>query len=233
MRTLLYTLGLAFAANASGVFAQHKDIASSDARLAAHTAVASDRAVVTKSSSRREKAQPVSAMPVVKYYSIAEGEDEDIPPGMYATFLPSVPDTVQVFDDATLVYTTHHIDAGKEMIHGDSASVVKEVERRMEVYAGSGTLSPHTTSFVTRSGFIPIEEIGPISHRFAVKPSHFRIAPGAIVSASVHLEGDEDLSTVLCFVSGIDYERNTFTIETSKTVSVGETINWVIINYPE
>lgn len=229
MRTLLYTLGLSAAVSTS-VLAQLQDIAgtlSTQVRSVAVAGKSKPNSHVTEGMAR------FAAMPMVNYYSIAEGEDEDFPPGLYATFLPNAPDTVTVFEAGSASSRSFHIDAGREMIHGDSTSVFTEIAKRRDVYAGLDALPVKTRSFVTRSGYIPIEEVGKDRFTFAVKPSHFHIAPGAMISASVHLEGDEDLRSVLCMVSAIDYEHNTFTIETSRTVPVGETINWVIVNYPE
>jgi hypothetical protein len=230
MRTLLYTLGLS-AAIGTSVLAQQQDIAGT------HSAEVRSVVAAGKSGSRQHVTRGMAkfaAMPLVNYYTIAEGEDEDFPPGLYATFLPNAPDTVTVFEAGNASSArSFNFDAGREMIHGDSASVFTEIAKRKDVYAGLDVLPVKSRSFVTRSGYIPIEEIGKDRFTFAVKPSHFRIAPGAVISASVHLEGDEDLRSVLCMVSAIDYEHNTFTIETSRTVPVGETINWVIVNYPE
>ena len=232
MRTLLSSLGFVAAVSTS-VLAQPTDIAgtlSTEVRSVATVAAgkSGSRQHVTKGMAK------FAAMPLVNYYTIAEGEDEDFPPGLYATFLPSAPDTVTVFESgSSSLSRSFQIDAGREMIHGDSASVFSEVAKRQDAYAGLEGLPVKTRSFVTRSGYIPIETMGKDRFTFAVKPSHFRIAPGAMISASVHLEGDEDLRSVLCMVSAIDYEQNTFTIETSRTVPVGETINWVIVNYPE
>jgi hypothetical protein len=233
MRTFFITLGLAFAANTI-VLAQQKDIAGNDTR---------DRvavpAIATKGSSRHASAatkgvdMKIAAMPTVNYYTIAEGEDEDFPPGLYATFLPTAPDTVKVFEEESKSYHTYTINAGREMIHGDSASVFSEVGLRKDAYAGMGQMPTKRSSFVTRSGYIPIDQFGQDRFTFAVKPSHFRIAPGATISASVQIEGDEDLSSFLCTVSAIDYEQNTFTVEISRKVPIGETINWIIVNFPE
>jgi hypothetical protein len=224
MRTFISILGLALAANAL-VYAQETHLAllslpSKHSRMGQGTA--STRADVVR-----------AVMPTVRYYTIAEGEDENFPPGFYATFLPSVPDTVRVYDDGTASYRTVRTQAGKEIIHGDSAAVFAAVALRQDLYAGAGQLPATTTSFVSRSGFVPISQFGSNRTRFAIKPSHFRIAPNAQISASVHLEGDENMSLPLCMVSAIDYEQNTFTVEISKEVPVGETINWVIINFPQ
>lgn len=235
MRTLLFALGFALAAYVTS-YAQQIDIVSTDAsiRVGADIAINTNGAssAIRNNSVKNRLAIPV-VIPSVKYYTIAEGEDEDFPPGLYATFLPTSPDTVEVFDEGSASYTSHQVDAGKEMIHGDSASVYAEVENRKGVYAGTTPLAGKARSYVSRSGYIPIETLGPDKHKFAVKPSHFRIAPGAMISATVHLDGDEDLSSVLCMVSSIDYEHNTFTIETSRKVPIGETINWIIVNFPE
>jgi hypothetical protein len=234
MRTLLYSLGLTFAVTTI-VVAQQKDIAGNASRESVRGLSVAEKSSTryTGTTTGTSKDAKFASMPIVRYYSIAEGEDEDFPPGLYATFLPTAPDTVTVLDEGSTSHRSYNVEPGREMIHGDSASVFSEVGFRQDSYAGMGTLPAKTKSFVTRSGFIPIERLGKDRFTFAVKPSHFRIAPGAMISASVHVEEDEHIASVLCAVSAIDYEQNTFTIETSRTVPVGETINWVIINYPE
>lgn len=235
MRTLVTSLWSLILLGHTMVSAQQRDIAVVNTRENVPVGVAAKSTVrSSRTASTRAMASKAVAMPKVQYYVIADGEDEDFPPGLYATFQPTAPDTVTVFTGSGASARSYNIDAGMEMIHGDSSSVFSEVELRRDAYARMGSSIPTKTgSFVTRSGYIPIERLGGDRFKFAVKPSHFRIAPGAMISASVQLEGDEDLTSVLCTVSAIDYEHNAFTIETSRTVPIGETINWVIVNFPE
>lgn len=222
MRTLIYTLGLAIVANATVLAQQEFALASLPLEHGRSASGAGTPEVTAR-----------TVMPKVTYYEIAEGEDENFPPGLYAAFQPIMPDTVEAFDELTDSYVTIKTQPGREIIHGDSSAVFGEVRRRESIYMGLGTLPAQATSFVSRSGYVPISEFGANRTRFAIKPSHFRIQPNALVSVSVHLEGDEEMSLPLCTVSNIDYEHNTFTVEISKQVPVGETINWVIINFPE
>jgi hypothetical protein len=176
------------------------------------------------------------AMPKIEYFNLKPGNKEGMPPGLYATFIPPVPDTVKVYEGGTPDYVTIETKSNKEVIHGDSVSILFEVDRRKASYEGKPkpVKKGKTNSMITRSGFIPSQGFGTNRYRFAVTPSHFVISPGALITASVHILGSEKtMGTILCSVTQIDFANNTFYIETSNEVPEGEHINWVIINFPE
>lgn len=182
-----------------------------------------------------EAGTPWVAMPKVEYFNLKQGNREGMPPGFYAQFVPPVPDTVKVYEGGTEEYVSINTKSTREVIHGDSVAVLFEVERREALYTGSKPPKRgKTNSMITRSGFIPSQGFGTNRYRFAVTPSKFIISPGAMITASVHVLGEQKtMGTILCSVTRIDFEKNTFYIETSNEVPVGEHINWVIINFPE
>jgi hypothetical protein len=160
-----------------------------------------------------------------------------MPPGLYAVFEPPLPDTVRVYEGGTSEFMTINTKSMKEMIFGDSVSILFEVDRRKSMYTGKPekpVKKGKTNSMITRSGFIPSQGFGTNRFRFAVTPSHFMISPGAMITASVHILGEQKtMGTILCSVTQIDFAKNTFYVETSNEVPEGEHINWVIINFPE
>lgn len=176
------------------------------------------------------------AMPRIDYYRLQPGNKEGMPAGLYAQFLPPLPDTVKVYEGGSEEYFTIGTQANKEVIYGDSIAIFFEVERRKAIYAGKPAPQKKgkTTGMITRSGFIPSQGFGTNRYRFAVTPSKFRISPGAIIQASVHILGAEkNMGTILCSVTSVDFEHSTFYVETSNEVPAGEHINWVIMNFPE
>jgi hypothetical protein len=176
-------------------------------------------------------------MPRIDYFNLKPGNKEGMPPGFYATFEPPLPDTVKVYEGGTSEYVTINTKSGKEVIFGDSVSVLFEVDKRSTTYKGKSdkpVKKGKTNSMITRSGFIPSQGFGTNRFRFAVTPSHFIISPGALITASVHILGEQKtMGTILCSVTQIDFANNTFYIETSNEVPEGEHINWVIMNFPE
>ena len=175
-------------------------------------------------------------MPKIDYFNLKPGNKEGMPPGLYATFEPPMPDTVKVYEGGTTEYVTINTKSAKEVIFGDSVSILFEVQRRESMYKGKEkpVKKGKTNSMITRSGFIPSQGFGTNRYRFAVTPSHFMISPGAMITASVHILGNQkNMGTILCSVTQIDFEKNTFYVETSNEIPEGEHINWVIINFPE
>jgi hypothetical protein len=176
-------------------------------------------------------------MPRVDYFKLQAGNKEGMPPGLYAAFEPPLPDTVKVYEGGTSDFVTINTKPTKEIIFGDSVSILFEVGRRKAMYTGTSekpVKKGKTNSMITRSGFIPSQGFGSNRYRFAVTPSHFVISPGALITASVHILGPEKtMGTILCSVTQIDFANNTFYVETSNEVPEGEHINWVIMNFPE
>jgi hypothetical protein len=175
------------------------------------------------------------AMPRFEFSKVEPGNANNIPPGFYATFSPPAPDTVDVFEGGTDAHETIKLGAGKEIIMGDSMTVEKEVEsRKLEISGRAPVRKGKTNSMVTRSGFIPGQGFGTNRFRFAVRPGNFSIRHGAMISASIHMLRPEDnIGTILCAVTSVDYDRNTFTVEASNEIPSGESINWIIVNYPD
>ena len=176
------------------------------------------------------------AMPRIDMFTLKPGNKEGMPAGLYAIFEPTVPDTVRIFEGGTSEFVTINTKPTKEVIFGDSISILFEVDRRKSMYTGKEkpVKKGKTNSMITRSGFIPSQGFGTNRYRFAVTPSHFMISPGALITASVHILGEQKtMGTILCSVTQIDFDKNTFYVETSNEVPEGEHINWVIMNFPE
>lgn len=176
-----------------------------------------------------------SAIPHFEITKVEAGNANNIPPGFYASFAPPEPDTVDIFEGGTDSHETIRLTAGREIIQGDSMTVEKEVGERMTAFSTKTPLRKgKTNSIVTRSGFIPAQGFGTNRFRFAVRPGNFSIRRGALISASVHtLKEEDNIGTILCAVTSVDYDRNTFTVEASNEIPLGESINWIIVNYPD
>lgn len=172
----------------------------------------------------------------VEYARIEPNNPNNLTPGFYATFAPPVPDTIEVFEGGTDQAEVINVNGGKEILQGDSLGVLADVKVREGDFA-SGVVTPKkgkTNSIVIRSGFIPGQGFGTNRFRFSVKPGKFTLRRGAMISASVHMMSEtNNIGNILCAVTGIDYEKNVFYVEASNEIPKGESINWVIVNYPE
>ena len=182
---------------------------------------------------------PEAGLPKFTLSKLSSGNEYNLPPGFYATFHPKTTDTVMIFDSSSEHYSRVQTRAGKEIIQGDSGSVVRDMLERMGDYDSQGKLVPKpikrgkTNSLVTRSGFIPSQGIGSKRWVFAVCPGAFKITPNSIISASVHiLHSENNIGNILCAITKIDYEHNRFFVETSNEVPLGENINWIIVTAP-
>lgn len=180
---------------------------------------------------------PVSGIPRFEVSELKPGNSMHMSPGFYASFRPKENDTLFLFDSISDHYEQVQIHASKEVIQGDSSSVMTEVYSRIQDYDSQGNLirSPKrgkTNSMVIRSGFIPAQGFGSKRFRMGVIPGNFKLGQNSMISASVHMLKDHEMGNVLCAVTKIDYDKNMFFVETSNEVPVGENINWIIINTP-
>ncbi len=183
--------------------------------------------------------QPVisEAIPRIEIIHVKEGNPEHITPGFYASYKPSAFDTIYIYEGETEQFEVINIHAAKEVIQGDSTSVAEEVSFRMNHLNGNDipiVTEKHgkTNSMVIRTGFIPAQGFGTKRYRFAVKPGEFGLNNNSMISASVHTSGGENIGTILCSVTNIDYKKGVFFVETSNEVPKGDNINWIIINSP-
>ncbi len=180
---------------------------------------------------------PMSGIPRFEISELKPGNSMHMAPGFYASFRPKENDTLFLFDSISEHFEQVQIHATKEVIQGDSSSVMTEVYERIQDYDSQGNLvrSPKrgkTNSMVIRSGFIPAQGFGSKRFRMAVIPGNFKLGQNSMISASVHMLKDHEMGNVLCAVTKIDYQKNMFFVETSNEVPVGENINWIIINTP-
>lgn len=178
-----------------------------------------------------------ASLPSFEFTRIEPDNENHLPPGFYASFAPPTPDTVRVFEGGTSQAEVIKIGGGKEIIQGDSMGVLTDLKVRAADYrsdALSITRKGKTNSMVIRSGFIPGQGFGTNRFRFAVKPGKFTLRPGAMITASVHMTKEADnIGNILCAITKIDYENNVFFVEASNEIPSGESINWVVVNYPE
>jgi hypothetical protein len=168
---------------------------------------------------------------------VGPNNPEHVPAGFYASYKPVSYDTIMVYEGSSEEYVVTAIHSGKEVIQGDSGSVAQEVNYRMSRFDDKGNLvtTEHhtkTNAMIVRSGFIPSQGFGSNRYRFAIKPAQFTLGANSMISASVHLMHSENIGTILCAVTNIDYKKGTFTVETSNEVPKDETINWIIVNTP-
>jgi len=190
-------------------------------------------------ASNEESSKPLlSAIePRIEIVHVKEGNPEHIPAGFYASFKPKTYDTVYIYEGGTEQFEVINVNAGKEVIQGDSNSVAEEVNFRMNHFNANGipvTNEKHgkTNSMIIRSGFIPAQGFGSQRYRFAVKPGEFGLSSSSMISASVHMLDGSNMGTILCAVTNIDYQKGIFYVETSNEVPKGENINWIIVNTP-
>lgn len=177
-----------------------------------------------------------SSLSRLEFVKVERDNPNNLPPGFYASFAPPTPDTIEVFEGGTSQGEVIKVRAGKEIIQGDSVGVMKDIRVRYADYQTSTLSIPRgkTNSMVTRTGFIPGQGFGTNRYRFAVRPGKFSLRRGAMVTASVHMTKEADnIGNILCAITGIDYEKNVFYVEASNEIPKGESINWVIVNYPE
>jgi hypothetical protein len=185
-----------------------------------------------------EIAPPETGVPHFHVFHENQGNTENLAAGFYAEFKPHENDTLFLYDSSSEHYDRVQIHPGKEILSGDSSTVLTEVTKKIEDYDENGHLKlpvkhGKTNSTVIRSGFIPAQGFGSKRYRFAVKPGNFKISKFANISASVHMMKNTDMGTVLCGISKIDFENNTFYVEASNEIPFGENINWIIVNTPE
>ena len=208
---------------------------------------------ISSSGSQPEPSKPENAQAESLSYFIRDahfemirreqGNADNLPPGYYASYTPPVPDTIMVYEGGTDVFLTLQTSAGKEIINSaDSGTILDEIAWRQ--YKLKNVRDPRLQQFelrqgkinstVTRTGFVPGQGFGTNRFRFTIKPGNFSLRRGAMISASVHCRNPENnIGNILCAVTSIDPEHNTFTVETSNEVPMGEDINWIIINYPD
>ena len=177
------------------------------------------------------------AMPHIEIIHVKEGNPEHLTPGFYATYKPPTYDTVYIYEGETEHFEVINMHAAKEVIQGDSISVAEEVSFRMNHLNENDipvTNEKHakTNTMIIRTGFIPAQGFGSKRYRFAVKPGEFGLSNNSMISASVHMTSGENIGTILCAVTHIDYQKGIFYVETSNEVPKGENINWIIINSP-
>jgi hypothetical protein len=176
--------------------------------------------------------------PKIDIFKVKPRNEDHLAAGFYATYHPNAYDTVYIYDGATEIFEKIQMHAGKEVIEGDSLSVTEEVNFRMNHFNGNGVpvineKHSKVNSMIIRSGFIPAQGFGTNRYRFAVKPGNFSLGYNSMISASVHLVGAENnIGTILCAITKIDYAKGIFYVETSNEVPKGENINWIIINSP-
>ncbi len=177
--------------------------------------------------------------PAFSFSYVQKGGNVTLAPGFYAAYKPKENDTLYLFDSTSEHFEKVQIHAGKEIIQGDSAAVYNEVTSILNTYDAQGRAIAmpkrgNTRSMIIRSGFIPAQGFGSKRYRFGVRPGNFKIGPNSMVSASVHMIGeDKDMGTILCAITKIDYEKNMIFVETSNEVPKGENINWIIMNAPQ
>lgn len=177
-----------------------------------------------------------SSLPRFEFVKVERNDPSNLSPGFYASFVPPTPDTVEVFEGGSDHKEVIKIAGGKEIFQGDSVSVITDLSVRRIDFATSAALTRKgkTNSTVTRTGFIPGQGFGTNRYRFAVKPGKFALRRGAMITASVHMTKEaNNIGNILCAVTGIDYEKNVFYVEASNEIPKGESINWVIVNYPD
>lgn len=177
-----------------------------------------------------------SSLTRLEFVKVERNNPNNLTPGFYASFAPPTPDTIEVFEGGTSQTEVIKVVAGKEIIQGDSVGVMNDVRVRYSDFRTSTHSTPKgkTNSMVTRTGFIPGQGFGTNRYRFAVRPGKFTLRRGAMVTASVHMTKEaNNIGNILCAITGIDYEKNVFYVETSNEIPKGESINWVIINYPD
>jgi hypothetical protein len=174
-------------------------------------------------------------MPPIEITKVQAGNPENLEPGFYAAFKPKTYDTVFIYEGATEEFVVVGVQAGKEIIHGDSLSVATDVSFRMNHINEEGIpveseKKAKTNSMVIRSGAIPAQGFGSQRYRFAVKPSSFALSESSMISASVHMNEENNIGNVLCAVTSIDYKKGIFYVEASNEIPKGECINWIIVN---
>jgi hypothetical protein len=175
--------------------------------------------------------------PRIEIVEVKAGNPENIAPGFYAAFTPKAYDTIFIYEGGSEQYEIIDVSAQREVISGDSVSVAQEVSFRMNHLDDKGIPVDNqkhakTNTIVIRSGFIPSQGFGTQRFRFAIKPGNFVLSPNSMISASVHLSQGEDIGTILCTITSIDYKKGVFYIETSNEIPKGEKINWIIVNTP-
>jgi hypothetical protein len=172
----------------------------------------------------------------LEFVKVERNNPNNLTPGFYASFAPPTPDTIEVFEGGTSQVEVIKVGAGKEIIQGDSIGVIRDVQARYTDFRPNTLTTPRgkTNSMVTRTGFIPGQGFGTNRYRFAVKPGKFILRRGAMVTASVHMTKEaNNIGNIICAITGIDYEKNVFYVEASNEIPKGESINWVIVNYPD
>lgn len=178
-----------------------------------------------------------SSLPKFEFVRVEANNPNNLVPGFYASFAPPSPDTVEVFEGGTDQVEVIKVNGGKEIFQGDSLGVFSDVKARKDDFASDkavDTPKGKTNSIVIRSGFIPGQGFGTNRFRFSVKPGKFILRRGAMITASVHMTKDaNNIGNILCAVTGIDYEKNVFFVEASNEIPKGESINWVVVNYPD
>jgi hypothetical protein len=178
-----------------------------------------------------------AAEPRIEIVRVLAGNADHIEPGFYATYQPKMYDTVFIYEGSTEQFQVIEVHSGKEVIRGDSVSVSTDVNFRMNHFNEKGIpvtqeKNAKTNSIIVRSGVIPAQGFGSKRYRFAVKPAAFDLSGNSMISASVHMANNENIGTVLCAVTNIDYKKGIFYVETSNEIPLGENINWIIVNTP-
>ena len=186
-----------------------------------------------------EEAERISASrPHVEIVEMKPGNQDNIPAGFYATLSPQSYDTVFIYEGATDEFKVIGVHPGKEVIQAlDSSAVAREVSFRMNHFNGDDIPVAQekrvmTSAIIIRSGFIPAQGFGSKRYRFAVKPGAFMLNGSSMITASVHLLGENNIGTILCTITSIDQKRGIFFVETANEVPKGESINWIIVNTP-
>ncbi len=173
--------------------------------------------------------------PRIEILKVSAGNPDHLSAGFYASFEPKTYDTVFIYEGETDKYEVIGIHANKEVIQGDSGSVAEEVTFRMNHFNENdipvaNEQHTKTNSMIIRTGFIPSQGFGSKRYRFAIKPGKFILSGNSMISASVHMTHGENIGTILCAVTNIDFKKGIFYVETSNEVPKGEDINWIIIN---
>lgn len=178
-----------------------------------------------------------SSLPKFEFVRVELNNANNLTPGFYASFAPPTPDTIEVFEGGTDQVEVINVSGGKEIFQGDSLGVFADLKVRKDDFVSDKVFvnrKGKTNSIVIRSGFIPGQGFGTNRFRFSVKPGKFILRRGAMITASVHMTKDaNNIGNILCAVTGIDYEKNVFFVEASNEIPKGESINWVVVNYPE
>jgi hypothetical protein len=173
----------------------------------------------------------------IEIVEVKKGNPENLEPGFYASYRPTTYDTIYVYEGGTEQFEVINVHSGKEVIHGDSASVVTDVTFRMN-HLNENDIpvamekQVKTNNVIIRSGFIPAQGFGSKRYRFAVKPTNFTLSGNSMISASVHLTGEDNIGNILCAVTSVDYQKGIFYVEASNEIPKGESINWIIVNSP-